>query len=735
MKPGKGETYSDLTKPLRELTRQGVWYKWTKECQSSFTRLKGLLCEDTVLVCYDPKRSTRVYVDHGPEGVASTVAQRYDVPGKDPEYRPVAYISRSLKAPEKNYSKVEGESLAVLSGVKMNKQYLYGTKFEVVVDHKPLLPLYNSPNRPAPVRVDRHKAKLLAFRFSVVYEPGYTTPSDYGSRHPEPDRKHSKQEREDLGIEDEEEDKEFSVNRLIEDRLPDAVTLPLLKLATGGDVVLAKVMEDVRKGKMSSDTETSGYGKVFEELTVADGVLLRGEKLVIPSKLQADVIALAHEGHGLGESKTVSLLRERVWFPRLSRMTKEYVSTCRECASAVPGNTPAPVTTREMPGRPWEVVAADFKGPIGGPRGYYFHVVIDLYSRWPEVAMTKSTSFESLQPKLDEVWATHGVPEKVVHDGGPPYNSHSWRKYAKSVGFESEMCTPEHPQSNGLAEKFMSSVVKVTHAALAAKKDPVEEMNRFLMNYRAAPHSSTGKSPSELLNGRKMKMKVPAVIPKPKGKIHKEAQKKNKEEKEKQKKYADKHRKAKDKKVEKGDQVLIKQDKTTTKPPWNPEPFTVEEVKGTKIVAKRGELTRTRNVEKFKILKKRPDYLKVKPRSETKVSDDSEEEDWMETAEITVANQPEREENEGAGADLSDIEELEIEDIPDQLLATPRRERRKPNRYDPARVGPQQLKQKSPKQRKRAQSEARFEQKRRGQARNPSTDRVRMPSGEWRTKF
>ena len=258
MRPGDGETYSDLTKPLRHLTKQGKWYKWTEECQSSFSRLKGLLCSDTVLGCYDPERFTRVYVDHGPEGVASTVAQRYDVPGKEPEYRPVAYTSRSLKAPEKNYSKVEGESLAVLSGVMMNKQYLYGTKFEVVVDHKPLLPLYNSPNRPAPVRVDRHKAKLLAFRFKVVYEPGYTTPSDYGSRHPEPDRKHSKQEREDLGIEDEEEDKEFSINRIIEDNLPDAVTLPILRQAVGEDVVLTQVMQDVQAGRMGPDTESSG---------------------------------------------------------------------------------------------------------------------------------------------------------------------------------------------------------------------------------------------------------------------------------------------------------------------------------------------------------------------------------------------------------------------------------------------------------------------------------------------
>ena len=79
MRPGPGETYSDLTKPLRQLTQHGTWFKWTKDCEVSFNRLKELLCSDTVLVSYDPARFTRVYVDHGPEGVASTVAQRYDL--------------------------------------------------------------------------------------------------------------------------------------------------------------------------------------------------------------------------------------------------------------------------------------------------------------------------------------------------------------------------------------------------------------------------------------------------------------------------------------------------------------------------------------------------------------------------------------------------------------------------------------------------------------------------------
>ena len=82
------------------------------------------------------------------------------------------------------YGKVEGESLAVLYEIRSNKMYLNGTPFEAVVDHKPLLPLFNKVTRPKQARVDRHRMKLAAFDFEVVYEPGNTNPCDYGSRHP-----------------------------------------------------------------------------------------------------------------------------------------------------------------------------------------------------------------------------------------------------------------------------------------------------------------------------------------------------------------------------------------------------------------------------------------------------------------------------------------------------------------------------------------------------------------------
>ena len=95
-------------------------------------------------------------------------------------------------------------------------------------------------------------------------------------------------------------------------------------------------------------------------------------------------------------------------------------------------NPPAPISTRASPNGPWKVCCADYKGPIGGPREYYFHVLIDTYSKWPEVSVTKSTKFEKLFPALDQSFACHGKPDKIIHDGWPPYNGHSLAQYAKT---------------------------------------------------------------------------------------------------------------------------------------------------------------------------------------------------------------------------------------------------------------------------------------------------------------
>ena len=80
MKPGKNKTYADVTAPLRKLTNKSVRFAWSKECDQSFLELKGLLCSRAVLANYEVGRKTRIYVDHGPQGVAATIAPLHKIP-------------------------------------------------------------------------------------------------------------------------------------------------------------------------------------------------------------------------------------------------------------------------------------------------------------------------------------------------------------------------------------------------------------------------------------------------------------------------------------------------------------------------------------------------------------------------------------------------------------------------------------------------------------------------------
>ena len=76
------------------------------------------------------------------------------------------------------------------------------------------------------------------------------------------------------------------------------------------------------------------------------------------------------------------------------------------------------------------MLEADYKGPIGGLNGYYIHVLVECYRRYPDIVMVRSTSFDKLKRKLDKIRAQHRVPDTIIHDGGPQYTSQEWKEYA-----------------------------------------------------------------------------------------------------------------------------------------------------------------------------------------------------------------------------------------------------------------------------------------------------------------
>ena len=240
------EPFSDMTAPLRRLLCKGEKFKWTGECEAAVQKLKTALASERVMGAFSPNRETQLVVHRGPEGIAATVMQRESA---SDEWQPINYTSRTKTKTEKNYSPIEGESLAIYSGILTNKMYLYGIPFTVITDHKPLPPLYNSYKKTGPVRVERHRVRLQGFDFSVKYEPGRYNPCDYNSRHPLPLPNYEEDEKEEFGIE---EGTELYINAIIAEDLPDAVMLKILQYETNQDNTLAMLKADILKGDLSN---------------------------------------------------------------------------------------------------------------------------------------------------------------------------------------------------------------------------------------------------------------------------------------------------------------------------------------------------------------------------------------------------------------------------------------------------------------------------------------------------
>ena len=147
--------------------------------------------------------------------------------------------------------------------------------------------------------------------------------------------------------------------------------------------------------------------------------------------------------------------------------------------SAESRNCPPPMIKRETPSGPLIDCSADFIRPIQ----CYFHVLIDNYSRWLEVEVVSSTEFPNLCQTLDRSFGLLEIPLSITHDNESPYQSQTWEKYAKEMGFERKPCTPEHPEANSIAERFMSVIVKTIHVDIAEGKDLKVEVWRQVMNY------------------------------------------------------------------------------------------------------------------------------------------------------------------------------------------------------------------------------------------------------------
>ena len=221
--------------------------------------------------------------------------------------------------------------------------------------------------------------------------------------------------------------------------------------------------------------------------------------------------------------------------------------------------------------------------------------------------MVNGTGAEANIEALDTIFSRHGYCESLTTDGGPPFNGkeyHILQKYFRWAGIRHHTTTSaDDPEANGLAEAFMKHLAKIWHTAYIQRLNPVAEMNKHLQMTRATPHPTTGKSPAELMYGRKFRTRIPHIYkPNNRDQTINEARESDVRMKEKQKHYKDKKPYVKPHCISIGDNVQLAQKKTKMSPPYDPSPYKVTGVRGHQITAEREERAITRDAQKWKRL-------------------------------------------------------------------------------------------------------------------------------------
>ena len=232
-------------------------------------------------------------------------------------------------------------------------------------------------------------------------------------------------------------------------------------------------------------------------------------------------------------------------------------------------------------------------------------VVIDEYSRFPEIEFTTSMSAKATIPKLDHIFLSYGIPIQLKSDNGPPFNSKTFSDYCEFMGIQHNSITPLHPQANGLVENFNRMINKVVRTSSIERKCWKQELLKFLRNYRATPHTITGKRPAELLfQTRPYRVRLPELSTS--YDTGSEVRERDAEKKLQAKRYADQKSYVKASSLKVGDLVLVRNErKGKLQPVYDPKPHTVTMTKGTMVTASRVNPRHiiTRNSSFFKMLK------------------------------------------------------------------------------------------------------------------------------------
>ena len=474
---------ADHTAPLRNLLKENADFTWNPSHSKAFEKVKALICTTTTLAYYDRNEPVVLHVDASIKGLGAVLFQND---------KPIAFASKALTPAETRYANIERELLAVVYGCEKFHSYLYGRSFVVKTNHRPLEQIHKKNLMQAPPRLQRMLLRLQPYDCVIKYLPGREmVTADALSR---------------LSPLDEFEvsDMNVKVHHLI--RITPA-KMEEFKKETAKDETLQLLAHKVMQGWPDSGKKIVSalkpYWPLRDDISVEDGLILLGSRVIVPESLRGNILQQIHGGH-FGMEKCKLRAKSCVYWPGIYKEIENLVNSCCVCQKYHNSQQKEPMIPTEIPSRPWKTLSAD----LFYVQQSWFLIVVDYYSKFPFVKKLQNLTSGAVVNEMKMLFAENGIPESLQCDNGTQFTSGEFHQLARQYGFEIVASSPHYPRGHGFVERQVQTVKKTILKCRESKED----IDLALLALRTTPLSSNIPSPAELLNGRVFKSTLPGKI-------------------------------------------------------------------------------------------------------------------------------------------------------------------------------------------------------------------------------
>ena len=549
------KNFSKIAKPIREVitglenqskrSAKKTYVEWTEAADSAFEHLKKLCISTPILAYPDYKLPFVLHTDSSSEGLGAVLYQKQN--GK---MRVIAYASRSVSKAESHYPAHKLEFLALKWAVcEKFHEYLYGSNlFEVYTDNNPLTYVLSSAKLDACGQ--RWVAKLANYNFTVKYKCGLSNvEADALSRISWPE---ILAETEDLDVDlkcmdthvvnailtgcrskssliesvscsskiippelSQDSDSSSNINWMKEQRADPNLTV-IIKLIESGqlqkrkqhgkDTPEVKSLLRIRKGlKLVKDIL---YRKTYTDNSSSKKVQWQ---LVVPKAYRSRALVGCHDDVGhQGRMRTLSLLRERFYWPGMQTEAMQHVQQCTRCLRRKTPSHVAPLQPIHVT-QPLELVHMDYLS-LEPSKGNIENVLVitDHFTRYALAYPSKTQTAQATARILWDNFICHyGFPEKFISDQGRNFESDLIKELCKIAGVKKLHTTPYHPQGNGQCERFNSTLCNMLGTLSEEEKsDWKSYLSCMTHAYNCTKHASTTYSPYYLMFGRHPRLPI-----------------------------------------------------------------------------------------------------------------------------------------------------------------------------------------------------------------------------------